>query len=141
MGRGNSIIIRKDGLQATNTYYIELGEKENDWSWQEVIEILQDFKLKGQDNKSLRYSDNFRNNFMVILETKVMQVIISDNENGDMAVGCVPLPYGLISIFNMPAFKKQANYYMKMLNKQFDLRVRAGTYGSSKAESTKTNFY
>jgi hypothetical protein len=147
MGRGNSIIRREDGLQATSTYYIEYGEDENEeyelsqWSWEELIEGLQDFQLKGQVNKKHIYTDSFRNNYRVILETNVMQVIVSDNEC-NMAIACLPLGniYDGSQKMSM-AFKKQANYYMKMLNKCYSLRVRCSAWTSGKVETTKTNFY
>lgn len=149
MGRGNTIICREDGLQATNTYYIEYGEDENEeyelsqWSWEELIEGLQDFQLKGQVNRKHIYTDSFRNNYRVVLETNVMQVVVSDNEC-NMAIACLPLEniYGDNgSVRTFSAFKKQANYYMKMLNKCYSLRVRCCAWTSGKVEPTETNFY
>lgn len=143
MGRGNTIIRREDGLIALNTHYIDLGDGEDEWQWSEIKEQLQDFKLKGQVNKNHHYNDRFRNDYLLLFETNVMQVIIADNES-DMAIGCVPLPidYGdENSKKNYPAFIKQANYYMQMLNKCHSLRVRAGAWTSGKVDSKQTTFY
>lgn len=137
MGRGNSVIRNENNDKAKSTYFIEYNN-EDEYDWNDILEEIK-LPLKEYSDNTY-YSDTFRNNYIRVLQTNVMEVIVSDDDWA-MAIGCIPIMTENDKPKNLLAFKKQANKLMTRLHKLYSLGVSCGAWTSGRVVENETNFY
>ena len=150
MGAGNSIIRDRQG-NAFETFYIssyghndEINEDTgepfcddnpchcNDFFYEDVKgNIIHTYNAINKKVliRELTYQDGWNNYYISLLETNILEIIITDNES-DIAIGCIPI-YNENGKYNSNIFKTAANKVMRMVANIYpDIRFRTGPWTS-----------
>ena len=158
MGRGNAIITDDMGNDVDVFYidYYEHDEEINEETGQPycygnpcscndffIDDLLGNIKcsitpmIKGMSHS---YKKTYNMDFDNVFETNYMVVKLVDNESS-IGIGCCPKYNDNNKIENTLVYRKQANKFMKELNKIYKLRYRTCAWRSSKVNDNETKFY